>query len=354
MIWVAVDDLELTGSKLGSSGIDSVLELSALLNLDCALRDKKSGRVTVFELFTGDAVKALHRKWNQTSSIESALIQFMAGFRALKRSRTHTQKMISLLALQAVSSDFNTKVKSEVIAAVSVNHKFRLAAISEIKKTGDSILPISRVTGISMRESPGIIELFEADSEDDQKKIWCSVCDFVVERMCYCEDKMKRLELAKEDIRDFDGSVFTDYDLFVAKCHQLFATAESWYGKPLLDEFHLSEWYKVKCPVAVKDEFRDYIANEDIDEMQLNATDFELQFKKAWKRASKKGSIYVNNENSASEIRRPMSDVNANAVQMQRTNMSGQNDMQDIELTCRVCNEKFNFTGTENTQASRF
>ena len=168
-----------------------------------------------------------------------------------------------------------------------------------------------------MRESPGIIELFEADSEDDQKKIWCSICDFVVERMCYCEDKMKRLELAKEDIRDFDGSVFTDYDLFVAKCHQLFATAESWYGKPLLDEFHLSEWYKLKCPVAVKDEFRDYIANEDIDEMQLNATDFELQFKKAWKRASKKGSIYVNNENSASEIRRPMSDVNANAVQMQ-------------------------------------
>lgn len=100
-IWADGDELELAGSQLGS-GIDSVLELSALLNLDHALRDTRKGKVTVYELFSEEAVQSLQKKLSEnivgSLAVEYALNQFMAAFRALKKSRIHTQKMIMMLA----------------------------------------------------------------------------------------------------------------------------------------------------------------------------------------------------------------------------------------------------------------
>ena len=153
--------------------------------------------------------------------------------------------------------------------------------------------------------------------------------------MSFCDEKMRRLEQAKEKIRGFDGSVFTDYALFIAACNGLFDAAESWYGKALLDDFHLMEWYKLKCPRQVNKEYTEYIANEDIDEMGLTAADFEMHLKKAWKRASKKGSLYVAvplNTTVIDQSRRPLiaMDLNKPVLPVQKSASAGQGELQDI------------------------
>ena len=102
------------------------------------------------------------------------------------------------------------------------------------------------MAGLSMREMPGILELFAADPQK-KKEIWSSICDYVVKKMSYCAKKQEKLEEAKGDIAAFDGSQFTDYELFIAECDELFDVAKSWYGKTLLDDFHLLQWYKQRC-----------------------------------------------------------------------------------------------------------
>ena len=151
-IWCEEEELEMKGSLLGGSGVDSVLELSALMNLEKKLHNSKAGMVTLYELFTGTAMKELQQKFNtsiQKSSVSHGLQQYMAAFRALKRPNKQTQELITVFALQAVSSGFDTKVKAAVVAAVSVNHESRLIAISHIQKTGDGIIVSAGMAGLS-------------------------------------------------------------------------------------------------------------------------------------------------------------------------------------------------------------
>ena len=64
VIW-AEDDGSMSDTicKLAGSGVDPVLELCALLNLDSPLRNEKTGMVTVYELFNAGSVKALMEKF---------------------------------------------------------------------------------------------------------------------------------------------------------------------------------------------------------------------------------------------------------------------------------------------------
>ena len=53
--------------------------------------------------------------------------------------------------------------------------------ISEVKKSGDGIEQNASVSGFSMRQMPGIIELFETESAEEKKKVWSFICDYVIE-----------------------------------------------------------------------------------------------------------------------------------------------------------------------------
>ena len=48
--------------------------------------------------------------------------------------------MMSILALQLVNDGMNIKVNSAVIEFVSIGHTAHIGAISEVKKSGDTIV----------------------------------------------------------------------------------------------------------------------------------------------------------------------------------------------------------------------
>ena len=306
--------------------------------------------VTVYELFNAGSVKALMEKFEvfaAGSSLAYALQQFVGAFRALKRSRVQTSRMISVLALQALGAGINTKVKAAVIESVSILYETRVNAISEVKKNGDGVEQNSLLAGFGMRQMPGIVELFAADSDEKRKEIWCSVCDYVIEKICYSGDKMLKLEHAKRNIAVFDGSSVMDYDLFIAECEDLFAIAGSWYEKQLLDDFHLQEWYKMKCPIGVKNEYDLYVADEDIDELNVTMAEFKNNLKKMWKRALKKGSLGGSPLKQAFVVPRVLMNVNPNGLDAKTDKHRDDSQLKDMELQCRVCSETFKFTVQE-------
>jgi len=350
VIWAEDDDSGLSGAKLAGSGVDPVLELCALLNLESSLRNEKTGMVTVYELFNAGAVKALMEKFEvfaAGSSLAFALQQFVGAFRALKRSRVQTSKMISVLALQALSTGIDTKVRAAVVESVSITYETRVSAISDVKKSGDGIAQNSELAGFDMRHMPGIVELFKTESDEEKKKIWSSVCDYVIEKICFSGEKMLKLDLAKANIAMFDGSEAMDYDLFIAESENLFAIAESWYGKQLLDDYHMQEWYQKKCPIRVKAEYDVYVAHEEIDELNMTMNEFKNNLKKMWKRAWKKGSIGESPLNQTLDVPRALTNVNQNVLGVKTGNHHEDSQLKDLELQCRVCNETFKFTVQE-------
>ena len=102
-MWFEEEELGMKGSLLGGYGVDSVLELSALMNLEKKLHNSKTGMVTLYELFTGTAMKELQQKLNssiQKSSVSHGLQKYMAAFRAMKKPNQQTQELIIVFALQ--------------------------------------------------------------------------------------------------------------------------------------------------------------------------------------------------------------------------------------------------------------
>ena len=105
-----------------------------------------------------------------------------------------------------------------------------------------------------------------------------------------------------------------DYDLFIAESENLFAIAESWYGKQLLDDYHMREWYQKKCPIRVKAEYDVYVAHEEIDELNMTMNEFKNNHKKMRKRAWKKGSIGYSPLNQTLDVPRALTNVNQNVL----------------------------------------
>ena len=114
--------------------------------------------------------------------------------------------MISVFALQALSTEIDTTVRAAVVEFVSIIYETRVNAISHVKKSGDGIAQDSEFVGLDMRHMPGIVEIFETESDEEKKKIWSSVCDYVIEKICFSGEKMLKLDLAKANIAMFDGS----------------------------------------------------------------------------------------------------------------------------------------------------
>ena len=94
----------------------------------------------------------------------------------------------------------------------------------------------------------------------------------------------------------------------------------------------------MKCPVEVRFAYDDYVADEELGELNMNMTDCRSNLKKMWKRVLKKGALYKNSEfdQCAAKPRVLMNVIGHNAGRPP-------DDLKDIELECRVCDEKFDF-----------
>jgi len=292
-VFIREEELQEFKCALTGTGVDAVLELASLLNLDETLKNKLKGTVTVYEMFAAAVEKfpELMKEFEicaAGSSMNHAIEKFNAVFRALKKSRKQTRELVTVLALRALGPAYQTKVNSAVLASVSVVQDVRDAATMVMKQTGDGITFDQLLAGEPISRMPGIVELFSAESTE-RETIWSSICEYVVQKMTYCGEKGDKLKVAKATLAEFDGSKHRDYDIFIAEVEKLISVCASWYSGEFIDTFRFVELVVSKCPDAIRMIYDDYIADEELQEMDMSRQEFKNHLQKVWKRAVRKG-----------------------------------------------------------------
>ena len=91
-----------------------------------------------------------------------------------------------------------------------------------------------------------------------------------MQKMIYCGEKGEKLKVAEATLAEFNGSKHKDYDIFIVEVEKLISVCASWYNGEFIDTFRFVELVVSKCPVAIRLVYDDYIADEELQEMDMS------------------------------------------------------------------------------------
>jgi hypothetical protein len=243
------------------------------------------------------------------------------------------------------------------ISASVVYSKLQELSVSA-ESTG--IIPVLSSTHClkSMQELPGIVELTNSDSA--RRLIhWAEIGLFVKNIVCFENDRKGKLMRARATLSEFDGTTYSDHDLFVAEFERLFDICTSWLRRPIEDDFDKIQRVLLQCPKLVQEAYASYASDPKtvVDELNMSWSAFRVELQIVWKSAFDKlllqeafglGDNFVSNVSSAavvsyaSKAQRPPTMQNQSLiVPKEPIQKSG---FQDKTTQCTLCPSSFLFS----------
>ena len=287
------------------------------------------------------------------------LDRFSREFTSLVKIRQQsTLDVVRVIALSRMSDALKVKVQSSVKISASV-------ALSDLKNLSVSaestgIIPVLSTENClkSMQELPGIVELRNSDGAR-RLVHWAEIEKFVCSIACFENNRKGKLMEAKAKLGEFDGTAFTDHDLFIAEFERLFNVCTSWLKRPVEDDFDKIQRTLQQCPKVVQDAYVNYASDQKnaINELDMSWSEFRVELQIVWKSAFDKlllqETLGLGNSSASLPAVSSYASRTRGSATMQNKLSLPQNDnpgsiqkseFQDMNIQCILCPSTFLFS----------
>jgi hypothetical protein len=207
--------------SLRDPAVNTVFELLSIVNLPPNLINYKFDIQTICDLFDktlakSETLRAIVDKRPQDSSLRFALSKFVNAFGVKRGLDSSTKNILKLLTLHELCPATHPKLQLGVRTACELTHSERLELLISVNESGKLRAIENYNYSHSILDLPGIQELMILDTEEKEQRAIKSLCDLVVDFVCFEGAAKRKLTVAVVNWRAFSARSATDCETVIS------------------------------------------------------------------------------------------------------------------------------------------